>query len=332
MLQKPPRAKRVDARIEAVTPRDELLQLTPGRDALKHFISELVEAEEAAPQGDLPDISVLTQAAEESDKAAARAEGVQDSAIEELRLIEQEEAPLAGALVGAESDIANAVAAVEVIENRLEWASLTEDLASTHEAAAEASVKLEDAQRDAAAHDVASITRKVEVIDARTRAAGETRVRLETDIARLEGTIQSEGGLGLADRTAGANEEVEAAREALVRVTEEADTLRLLRRTLEAARNDTSAKFVGPVAIRAKRYIERLLPGCDLTFSEDLGLESVIRAVPMKIALRCRRARRSSWLYSRALRLPTCCLRRERPSRLSSTTRSSIRTMRVSIR
>lgn len=52
----------------------------------------------------------------------------------------------------------------------------------------------------------------------------------------------------------------------------------MLRSTLNAARNETSAKFVGPVAARAKHHIERLLPGCELTFSEELSLESVIRA------------------------------------------------------
>lgn len=268
----------LDARIQAGTPGDELLQLASGRDALKLFISELGEAEEAAPQDELPNVTALTETVEEADQAVARAEAAQDSAIEELRRVEQEDAPLAAAMVGAESDVANADAAIAVIEHRPEWATLTEDLASAHEAAAEASVRLEDAQRNAAAHDVVAITRKVDIIDARTRAAGEARARLETDIARLEGTIQSEGGLGLADRTAAANEEVEAASAALVRVTEEADTLKLLRRTLEAARNETSAKFVGPVAMRAKRYIERLLPGCDLTFSEDLGLKSIMRA------------------------------------------------------
>src|SRR3546814_16040885 len=51
-----------------------------------------------------------------------------------------------------------------------------------------------------------------------------------------------------------------------------------MRSTLDAARNETSSKFLGPVAARAKRHIERLLPGCELNFSEHLGLESVIRA------------------------------------------------------
>ncbi|MCP1243773.1 AAA family ATPase [Acetobacter lambici] len=267
----------LEARIESATPADDVLQLPAGSAALKLFVAEL-GTEEAVGVGGVPDIAELTKAMETADSAAARAEGAQDSAIEALRRAEQQEAPLATAEARAASDVANAVSALEVIERRPEWPTLTEDLAKARELAAEASVKVEDALRDASAHDVAAIARKIELIDARVRTAGETRTRLETDIARLEGTIESEGGLGLADRTAAAYEEVEAARIAFQRVTDEAQTLKALRSTLDAARNETSAKFVGPVAARAKRHIERLLPGCELTFSEDLGLESVIRA------------------------------------------------------
>lgn len=267
----------LEARIEAATPADDALQLSAGSAALKLFIAEL-GTEDAIGEGKLPDIAALTKAMDTADSAAARAEGAQDSAIEALRRAEQDEAPLATAEARASSDVANAVSTLEAIERRPEWTTLTEDLAKASEQAAEASVKVEDALRDASAHDVAAITRKIELIDARVRTAGETRTRLETDIARLEGTIESEGGLGLADRTAAASEEVEVARLALQRITDEAQTLKVLRSTLDAARNETSAKFVGPVAARAKRHIERLLPGCELTFSEDLGLESVIRA------------------------------------------------------
>lgn len=267
----------LEARIEAATPADDAIQLAAGSAALKLFVAEL-GAEEVIEERELPDIVALTKAMETAASAAARAEGVQDSAIEALRRAEQEEAPLATAEARASSDVANAVSALEAIEQRPEWTTLPEDLAKAREQAAEASVKVEDALRDASAHDVAAITRKIELIDARVRTAGETRTQLETDIARLEGTIESEGGLGLAERTAASFEEVEAARLALERITDEAETLKVLRSTLDAARNETSAKFIGPVAARAKRHIERLLPGCDLNFSEDLGLESVIRA------------------------------------------------------
>jgi len=267
----------LEARIEAVTPADDTLPLAAGSAALKLFVSEL-GSEEAMGEVDLPDIAALKNETEAADSATARAEGAHDSAIEALRRAEQEEAPLATAEARAMSDVDNAVNAIDVIEQRPEWTTLVEDLAKALEQAAQASVKVEEALRDASVHDVTAITRKIELIDARVRTAGESRTRLETEIARLEGTIESEGGLGLADRTAAALEEAEAARLALLRVTDEADTLKLLRSTLDSARNETSAKFVGPVAARAKRHIERLLPGIELAFSEDLGLESVIRA------------------------------------------------------
>lgn len=267
----------LEARIEALTPADETIQLAAGAEALRLFAAELTD-EEGEDSNTLPNITALTQALDVADTTLARAEGTHDSAIEALRRAEEADAPLAMAEAGALSDLANATSLIEVIEARRKWATLSEDLARARATAAEAAVKLEEATRDASAHDIIAINRKIEIIDARARATAQTRIKLETDIARLEGTIDSEGGLGLADRAATAQDEVAAANAALQRVTEEADTLKLLRDTLESARNETSAKFVGPVAKRAKRYITRLLPDCDLTFSEDLALESVVRA------------------------------------------------------
>jgi uncharacterized protein YhaN len=267
----------LEARIAAATPADAAVDLAAGADALKLFVTGLTDDEESV-QGETLDLSALVKAMEDADTALARAEGAHDSAIEALQSVEAEDAPLAAAEGGAASDMAHASALIEAIEKRAEWASLAADLAQARTRAAEASVKLEDAIRDASAHDPAAITRKIDIIDARARTTAETRTKLETDIARFEGTIESEGGKGLADREAAAREEAEAARAALQRVTEEADTLKLLRETLDDARNETSAKFVGPVARRAKRYIERLLPECELRFSEDLALESVTRA------------------------------------------------------
>ena len=54
--------------------------------------------------------------------------------------------------------------------------------------------------------------------------------------------------------------------------------MKLLRDTLEGARADASRTFVGPLARRARRHIERLLPGCDLSFGDDLGLNSISRS------------------------------------------------------
>lgn len=270
----------LDAQIAAVTPADDVMSLASGAEALKLFVSELMapDGEANAKESALSDITALTEALENAETALARAEGVQDSAIEALQRAEEEDAPLAMAEARAASDLANATTMIEAVEVRAEWKTLDAEFPKAGEASAEAAVRLEDAKRDATAHDIAAINRKIELIDARARTSAEARTKLETEIARLEGTIESEGGLGLADRAAAAREEGEAAQAALQRTTEDAATIKLLRDTLEAARAETSAKFVGPVAKRAKRYIELLLPECELTFSNDLMLESVVRA------------------------------------------------------
>lgn len=268
----------LDARIAAVTPADSLIGLASGADALKLFVSQLGEETPAENEEAPPDVASLSEALEIADADLARAEGLHDSGIEALQRAEQEDAPLAIAEAGAASDLLNATNTIHAIESRAEWATLDVELPKAREAAAQAGVKLEEAKRDATAYDVDAINKKIDIIDARARTTAEARIKLQTEIARLEGIIESEGGLGLADRAAAAREEAEAARAALQRVTEDADTIKLLRDTLEDARAETSAKFVGPVAKRAKRYIERLLPDCELTFSEDLKLESVARA------------------------------------------------------
>ncbi len=266
----------IAARIEASTPADEHVGLAAGAAALKLFIVELGH-DSVAPEGDAPNIAALSKAMESADSALARAEGAHDSAVDALRRAEEEDAPLATAEARAGSDLANAKAQIDTMESRPDFTSLAADLLRAREQSAAAAVKLEAATRDAAAHDTAVITRKIETTDARIRAAGDTRTKLEMEIARLEGTAESEGGKGLADREAAAHEEAEAARAALQRIVDEATSLKLLREILDEARDETSAKFVGPVAKRAKRHIERLLPGCDLSFSEDLTLEAVVR-------------------------------------------------------
>ncbi|TCI00716.1 hypothetical protein EJV46_01215 [Roseococcus sp. SYP-B2431] len=265
----------IEARIAAITAADASIGLAAGAEALKLLVAGL--AEEVANEAAVPDLTALQQVAEAAEALAARAEGTHGSALDALRRAESEDAPLAAAEAGAESDLGNAVAQLAAIESRADFLNLEQALVIARERAARAAVQLEEATRNASAHDVAAITRKIETIDARARTAGEMRTKLEMEVARLEAVIESEGGKGLADRSAHTREEAEAARAALQRTSEEAATLKLLRDTLEQARMETSSKFVGPVAKRAKRYIEQLLPGCDLSFSEDLGLESVIR-------------------------------------------------------
>lgn len=161
-------------------------------------------------------------------------------------------------------------------ERKPEVDRLDEAMLEARQREAAALVRLQDAERAATAHDVAAIERQIGVLDKRVDVARTQRIDLEKVVAGLEARIEAEGGKGLADRAA-AREEADAAAANLARVTQEAETLKLLRDTLEGARAETSRTFVGPVARRARRHIERLLPGCDPNFGDDLGLTSIVR-------------------------------------------------------
>ena len=267
----------LDARVVALTPAVPVLDLSAGAEALKLLIAELGPETDASTDASESDLVVLSGQAADAESRLAQAEGTHDSALSSLRSHEEDDQPLAAAEARAASDFINAQSQLALIEERSAFATLDHQLQDARERAAEAAVRTAEAEEAAGAHDVAAITRKIEIIDARARSAGESRTKLETVIARLEGIIESEGGKGLADRDAAAREEDEAARLANERVTEDAETLRLLREALDEANVEVAGRFVGPVARRAKRHIERILPGCDLTFSEDLGLETVVR-------------------------------------------------------
>lgn len=177
----------------------------------------------------------------------------------------------------AERDALNAEAQLATLEAKPEVASLEDALRAARQQEAAALVNLQDAERASTAHDVVTIERQIGVLDKRVEVARAQRTDLEKVMAGLEARIEAEGGKGLADRAAIAREEADAAAGNLARVIQEADTLKLLRDTLESARAETSRTFVGPVARRARRHIERLLPGADPGFGDDLGLASIAR-------------------------------------------------------
>ncbi|WP_010188434.1 AAA family ATPase [Sphingomonas sp. PAMC 26605] len=270
-------ARTLEARIAGITPAVPLLGIAGGASALKSFIAGLQESAEGEGSEAGPDLHALTVIAAEADSALARAEGVDEAASTQLRELEARNAPLMVQAAGAERDAANAVAQLDALEGKPEVARLDEALSEVRQREAAALVSLQDAERAATAHDVTAIERQIGVLDKRVEVARTQRIDLEKVIAGLEARIEAEGGKGLADRAAVAREEADAMAANLARMMQEADTLKLLRDTLEGARAETSRTFVGPVARRARRYIERLLPGCDPSFGDDLGLASIVR-------------------------------------------------------
>lgn len=269
--------KLLAAQIEAGTPADDMIDLEAGPEALKALVAGLVNDEPEAADDERP-LDTLRSGFSAAEDTVAKAEGLQESAIEALREVEARDAPLASAEAGAARGVENARASIAAIETRPEFADLDAQLRALREKAATSAVRLTEAERDATAHDIDAITRKIELIDARARGAAERRTSLLQAIARLENTVEIEGGKGLADRAAAAREDEEAAAAALFRAEEEAATLKLLRETLLDAQMEMSRTFLGPVAKRAKKHIEKLLPGCDVTLDENYSLQSITRA------------------------------------------------------
>lgn len=267
----------LETKITGLTSAQPLLDLAAGPDALKLFVAG-VPAESPASDEDEISIDQLTRSLEEAETAAVRAETLHDQAVQDLREIEDRDRPLAAAQAGTERDQTHATDRIAQIERKPDFAGLADAIVKAREAAAQAAVKLAEATRDATAHDVQAINRKIETIDSRARAGQIRRSDLEKDIARLEAIIESEGGKGLASLAAAAAEEADAATQALARLDEEAATVKLLKDVLDEARAEASRTFVGPVAQRARVHVERLFPGADLSFDEELGLASVTRS------------------------------------------------------
>lgn len=268
--------KLLAAQIDAGTPADDAIDLAAGPAALKAFVAGLSDEPPEAVD-DEPPLDALRSAFAAAEDSAAKTEGLQESASEALREVETRDAPLAAAEAGARRGMENAKAAIAAIETRPEFADLAVQLPALRENAAASAVRLSEAERDATAHDIDAITRKIELIDARARGAAERRTGLLQAIARLENTVEIEGGKGIADRAAAAREDEGAAEAALFRAQEEASTLKLLRETLIEAQTEMSRTFLGPVARRAKRHIEKLMPGCEVTLDEDYALQSITR-------------------------------------------------------
>ena len=267
-----------EARITGITPAIMLLGIEAGAAALKLFIGGIDESADGEGSDEpVDDVEALTIALRDADTEHAKAEGVDEAASERLRALEAKNAPLLVLETGAERDVSNAEAQLAAIEGDPAVANLTDALQDARQSEAGALVGLQDAERAATALDVTAIGGKIALLDKRFEVARTQRNDLEKVIAGLEARIEAEGGKGLADRAAAAHEEAEAAAADLSRVTQEAETLKLLRDTLEAARAEASRTFVGPVARRARRHIERLLPGCDLNFGDDLSLNSISR-------------------------------------------------------
>lgn len=264
------------AQIAAGCPGDPTIGLAPGADALRAFIATLDQnAGKAVAPSD--DITALEKAVAEAKLAEAGALGKHENSRAVLSKAESTlttaEAELAAALRESEA-AAEDLQRVAASGDRTTLAALNSDAQRERTAKFEA---VEAARERARALDIDAIRRGITNLDRAATRAGEERIELTAKIASLEATILKEGTAGPAGRLAAARDEEHAASEASERLRREADTLEMLRRVLSEAAEEACRTFLAPVTKRAARYVHQLLPGCDLSFDEELGLAGVTR-------------------------------------------------------
>jgi hypothetical protein len=269
--------KTLRVQIAAACPADPTIGLAAGADALRALVAALDDAstDVTAPDNDL---DALEQSHSEAKLAEATAIGEHDESRNALTRSETDLATAMAEFAGASRDVAAATEALTSVLDNGDRATLAVALADAQRERASKFEALEKAREGAKAFDLTAIRRRIENLDRAATRAGDERLELTAKIASLEVTVVREGTSGPAGRVAETREEEQAAVAACDRLRAEADMLSLLRDTLTEAANEASRTFLAPVTKRAGRYIQQLLPGCDLSFDDEFGLTSVTRA------------------------------------------------------
>lgn len=269
--------KAVRAQIAAACPGDPAIGLARGADALHAFVASLGDdvAIVDVPADDVEKLEFeVTRAKVEEATADGRHEGAR-------KALSRTESVLATAIAELASGTREQQSASDYLRDVLgdgDRQSLEDARTEAHRDRAAKVEQLEAARAGARSYEVAAIRKRLENMSRAAARAGEERIELNRQIASLEVAIAREGTLGPAGLAAATREEESAAIAACERLRREADVLDTLRTALTDAANEASRTFLAPVTKRAARYIQQLLPGCDLSFDEDLGLASVLRA------------------------------------------------------
>ena len=268
--------KALRTQIASACPGDQTIGLAAGVGALRAYVAQLGKITDAVTPDD--NIEFLETAETDSKLAEAVASGM----CEESRLaLSKAESALATTDADYSSAVRESSAAAEELQNVLVIGDRDKLEAARVDSQRERTAKfeaLDKAREGAAAFDADVIQRRIENLDRAASRASEERLELTARIASLGSTIFREGTIGPAGRLAEAREEEETAIANFGRLQREAETLELLRKELSDAANEASRTFLAPVTARAARYIQQLIPGCDLSFNDDLALTGLTRA------------------------------------------------------
>jgi DNA repair exonuclease SbcCD ATPase subunit len=264
----------LERQIEMSCPGDPVLELKAGVGPLKALIASLPAAADAgAVPADLSELETAFDGMREAEEIAA---AVLDEAQKALRAAEIAHTKLEANHVAATHNAATARTLLDEQADQ-ERSAIDQRLQTAREELGRRAAQLSEAQATVANLDIDRIRRAISNIDVAQRQASEERVQLVARIASLEFLVAREGPKGPPGILAEAVEAEAVAEAEVARWTREADVLALLRDALREAAEDTSRTFLGPVTRRAARYVNRILPECDLTFDETMGLTAIHR-------------------------------------------------------
>jgi hypothetical protein len=269
--------KALRLQIAAACPGDPTIGLAPGADALRAYVAELGESV-GEPKVHVDDLTALEKEVADVKLAEAAATGQHEEARTALSKAETTLATAVADLASATRESGAAAEELRIVREDGDRAELDAALTKAQRDRAVKLATLEKAREGSQAFNLEAIAKRLDNIDRAAVRGGQEQLELTAKIAALEASVVREGKTGPAGRVAETREEEQAAISACNRLRDEADTLELLRSTLTDAANEASRTFLAPVTRRAAGYIGQLLPGCELTFDEELGLAGVTRA------------------------------------------------------
>ncbi|GBR45728.1 AAA family ATPase [Neokomagataea thailandica] len=272
------RVQHLRERIVSLCPADAALGLSAGEDALKVLVArEGAEKRVSVHMKALPDLQEMRKNVEHQENNCLKLRTILDISNSQLKEMEGISHPVLLKIAQVTASLSRNARDMEQLKGQEDWADLSANMMRAKARLSAISLDVQDAERLVVVSNPDVIRRKIERLEQDRAATERTRVQLREEQSRLEATISAEGGRGIAERLSAAEDERDAADEALSRVTEDVKMLQLLRHVMDEARSEMGERFVRPVASRAKSYVEKILPGSDPGFDETLKLSRLTR-------------------------------------------------------
>ncbi len=264
-------AVRADAIRRASEARAVFRSLAPdGLDPLRADLAAIPVLEETA---DAPDPEAAAAALSEAEEARVAARGLHATAQGR-----HDEARIAAARAEAEAS-----AAEERRARATEAAAQGDghDLETLERLATEAAAALDSAaarldERARAAPDLAAAEAALSRATSVEHEAREAIARLRPEIARLDERISRGTGDGVEDRLAEVEQDLEAARADLSRISHEVAVLQRLEAALDAAKREARDRYFEPVAAELRPLLSLLWPDAELTWEAETILPTAL--------------------------------------------------------